>query len=1001
MNVPAAAAPVRRSLLPAWLPVAIALIILAGGVVVWRMLVPLEEDSIRLQVDKAAVAARGAIVGRVRSQASAIQRQAERLDRVSSMADFDADAAQYLRDFPGVLGIERRIGDTIAAATARAPLTAAAIFAHEPSPEGPWETTPAGYRRTLSAPVRLDDGRLVYYLFHARTDGNSVLIAALDASTWLGETAQPQPNFDVALRDGDTVVMHRSASAPTDESHAQQQKAQALGRTWTIAVAPTVALVEASTSEMPDVVLGGSALLALITGALVRLALISRVRRDIAAHLAQARDRARRELGSILESITDAFVIVDSGWRYVYVNQHSARSIGRAPQEVIGLSLWDVQPMFRDAAQEQLVRAMRERVDVTFEHRAPDERTYRTRVYPHLDGLALSSHDITDQHRIAERLRRSEALLTQAQSLALTGSFLRNAGETVEHWSEQLRRTLGEDGDGDAHDHAPFLSYIHPDDRERVRSLEAELALEAGETEIKTRIVTLRGEERTVRLRLRLVNEDDGSATLVGTVQDISSQERTDAALGAALLHSRRQSAKFRALNRAMLLISAKLGHAELQQVLVEELREAVGAHVATLNLIGADGARAEPLLSGSGRYEDAAVARETVEALAAFVDPARGDKVLRLTAVGVTLHAAWARFATGHTGAAPLAGLLSVPLHDRGGRLIGFLQASDSLDGEFNTDDEAIAVQFAQIAAMALGWGRLIEDLRAAETRLSVQLEQVHRSRSLLAEAEAVARLGSWETDGTGVGAQIQLSDEAARILGVDSHTVSFDALTTLVHAEDAAAMKALFLAVLNGAAPDLDTEFRLVPDDSTRWVHAKAHALHDETPRRIVGTLQDVTEQRINAIQDRLNAQTFAGIAAGIRLEDSLTDVINLYENRFPQGICSILLVGPGQRLRTAAAPRLPVEYSQAIDGVQAGPEVGSCGTAVWRGRRVIVRDTFTDPLWREWVPIVEKYGLRACWSTPILDRAGTVLGTFAVYYAEPREPSAEELDCVDRAA
>jgi len=100
---------------------------------------------------------------------------------------------------------------------------------------------------------------------------------------------------------------------------------------------------------------------------------------------------------------------------------------------------------------------------------------------------------------------------------------------------------------------------------------------------------------------------------------------------------------------------------------------------------------------------------------------------------------------------------------------------------------------------------------------------------------------------------------------------------------------------------------------------------------------------------------------------------------------------LVDPSaNRLRHGAAPSLPSLYNEAVDGVVIGPSAGSCGTAAYRAEPVIVSDITTDPLWADYRDVALAHGLRACWSTPIRSSAGKVLGTFAIYYREPRSPT-----------
>lgn len=130
---------------------------------------------------------------------------------------------------------------------------------------------------------------------------------------------------------------------------------------------------------------------------------------------------------------------------------------------------------------------------------------------------------------------------------------------------------------------------------------------------------------------------------------------------------------------------------------------------------------------------------------------------------------------------------------------------------------------------------------------------------------------------------------------------------------------------------------------------------------------------------------------VATGAALADILDAVLRLCESQSPEMLCSILLLDPdGLRLRHGAAPSLPAEYMRAIDGASIGPRAGSCGTAAFRAEWVIVEDIGSDPLWSDYKDLALPHGLRACWSTPILDERQKVLGTFAIYFRKPSLPT-----------
>jgi GAF domain-containing protein len=133
---------------------------------------------------------------------------------------------------------------------------------------------------------------------------------------------------------------------------------------------------------------------------------------------------------------------------------------------------------------------------------------------------------------------------------------------------------------------------------------------------------------------------------------------------------------------------------------------------------------------------------------------------------------------------------------------------------------------------------------------------------------------------------------------------------------------------------------------------------------------------------------------IAANAPLGEILKRLVLLIEAQSEEMLCSVLLLSDdGNHIRHGAAPSLPEHYVHAIDGAPIGPKHGSCGTAMYRGQRVIVTDILSDPLWEDYRDLASAAGLRACWSTPIMSGRGKVLGSFAMYYREPRTPTGDE--------
>jgi len=159
----------------------------------------------------------------------------------------------------------------------------------------------------------------------------------------------------------------------------------------------------------------------------------------------------------------------------------------------------------------------------------------------------------------------------------------------------------------------------------------------------------------------------------------------------------------------------------------------------------------------------------------------------------------------------------------------------------------------------------------------------------------------------------------------------------------------------------------------------------------RGLCGMSTEFTERKRAELLNKASRQVLEMILAGQTMDTVLTQLARDVEAMAPGMLASILLLDTdGIHVRLGAAPNLPEAYSRAIAGERIGPCAGSCGTAAFRQEQVIVSDIASDPLWNDYRAHALEHGLRACWATPILNSSGQVLGTFAMYYREPRAPT-----------
>src|SRR5262245_9202792 len=146
----------------------------------------------------------------------------------------------------------------------------------------------------------------------------------------------------------------------------------------------------------------------------------------------------------------------------------------------------------------------------------------------------------------------------------------------------------------------------------------------------------------------------------------------------------------------------------------------------------------------------------------------------------------------------------------------------------------------------------------------------------------------------------------------------------------------------------------------------------------------------------------RTLEMIANRVSLPDVLDDLCHTIDAQVPGVISTVLLMdSDGKRLCLGAGPRFPAVLKPAVFPWPIGPGRAACGTAAFLKQRVIISDVTTDPRWPDdFRTLAMSHGLRASWSEPLVSREGEVLGTFAMYYAEPRVPDTSDLELIEAA-
>jgi PAS domain S-box-containing protein len=186
-----------------------------------------------------------------------------------------------------------------------------------------------------------------------------------------------------------------------------------------------------------------------------------------------------------------------------------------------------------------------------------------------------------------------------------------------------------------------------------------------------------------------------------------------------------------------------------------------------------------------------------------------------------------------------------------------------------------------------------------------------------------------------------------------------------------------------------------RLIP------IEFHARIMESEGRVLILNVVRDITQRKRTEKRERTRLKILEEMAAGTALPVLLELIVHFVEQEAPEALCSVLLVDEsGTRLRHGAAPSLPDEYNQAVDGLKIGHGIGSCGSAAFARQRVVVEEIEGHPYWKGFKPAREA-GLHACWSEPVLASDGELLGTFAMYYRVARSPNLQEIQLIESAA
>jgi PAS domain S-box-containing protein len=574
--------------------------------------------------------------------------------------------------------------------------------------------------------------------------------------------------------------------------------------------------------------------------------------------------------------------------------------------------------------------------------------------------------EIIERKSAEEKVRRSKAFLAEGQRISHTGSWSWDVSSGKVAWSEEHFRIFGFDPEKTEPSFQLFLETVHPEDRSFIERSLDEAVREKSGFDIEFRIALADGSIKHVQGVGRPVVEESAEVDrYTGTTVDISVRKR-----GEAL---------FSGEKRLLEMIATGVALEEILNVLCRIIEEYRSGTLASVLLLRPDGLHLDsvagpslprewthqmenlPIGPCAGSCGTAAYRGSPVIVSDIATDPLWDVPEHRAAALSHGLRASW-----------------SNPILSSEGKVLGTFCIYERETRTPSPNDLELIEKATYLARVAIERDRAEAALRRSQEKY----------RDLInASPDAICVL---DADGKCVlvnPAGVELAGRSEAELIGSSITDTYLPEELYLFRDRIEKLKAE--GSLRFERKFLRGNGELIP------VEVSLSALRG---RHYQAIIRDISQRKRREALLAGENRLLEMVAKGDSLGNILDSLCLLVEEQSSDVLASILLVDPnGKQLRHGGAPNLPKAYTEGIDGTFIGPSVGSCGTAAYRAEQVIVSDIATDPLWTDFRELALAHSLRACWSTPIFSSEDKVVGTFAMYYREPRSPTPREQDTI----
>ncbi len=593
-------------------------------------------------------------------------------------------------------------------------------------------------------------------------------------------------------------------------------------------------------------------------------------------------------------------------------------------------------------------------------------KTRLARLGPAVTRALGEAREKAERARAETALRRSEGFLAEGQRISHTGTWSWNVASGKVTWSEEHYRIFGFDPEKTEPSFQLFMETVHPEDRSFIeRSLDEAIKEKSG-FDLEFRIALADGSIKHVQGVGRPAFGASGEVdNYIGTTVDISERKR-----GEAL---------FAGEKRLLEMIATGVPLEEILNALCLIIEEYRPNTLASILLLRSDGLHldsvAGPSLPKGWRQEmeklpigpcagscgTAAYRGSAVIVSDIATDPLWEVPEHRAAALKHGLRASW-----------------SNPILSSEGKVLGTFCIYERETRSPSAHDLGLIEKATDLARVAIERDRAEAALRTSEEKYR---DLINASPDAICVLDADSKCVLVNPAGVELAGrpEEELIGSSVTETYVPEELHLFRDRIDKLKAEGSFRFERKFLRK-NG---------EIIP------VEVSLSALRGRYYQAII---RDISNRKRREALLAGENRVLEMVAKGDSLADILDNLCRLVEEQSSGVLASILLMDSnGKQLRHGAAPNLPKAYNDAIDGAFIGPTVGSCGTAAYRAEQVIVSDIAADPLWVEFRDLALAHSLRACWSTPISSSDGKVIGTFAMYYREPRSPSSREQDTI----